>query len=346
LIGVIPWEVDVPQERVPFANYVLIGSIIVVSVFYLILVFMLTSGRYVHNPSKINNLESTLEFLNTLVLDGYSLPGLIGHIWLHGGLVHLLGNMLFLWIFGNAVCAKVGNGFYVLIFLLVGIFSAMTHHVFQGGWAIGASGAVNGIVGLYLVLFPQNDITCYFFMWFFLRPYWKEFTLSSFWMILFWLMFDIFGIVQGAGNVAYFAHIGGFAAGFGLGMVMLMVKAITMDRYERSLLEVIRREKVPGEQTYEPKIRSTAFPRQVYIPEVREEEPSQNEKIELSTILGMEGEKTSSPALSVDDVIGDGMIRFTCVCGKPVKVKKKYAGRTGKCPRCKRRLEIPDSSTR
>ncbi|MHC5076200.1 MAG: rhomboid family intramembrane serine protease, partial [Planctomycetota bacterium] len=130
MIVFFPWEVDVPQERTPYANYCLIGSIVVVSLAQFVLLFMITSGRYVHNPVKIERLSSFLGGLNTFVLDGYSLPGLIGHIWLHGGIIHLLGNMWFLWVFGNAVCAKVGNGYYAVIFLLVGIFSAVTHLVF------------------------------------------------------------------------------------------------------------------------------------------------------------------------------------------------------------------------
>jgi hypothetical protein len=118
-------------------------------------------------------------------------------------------------------------------------------------------------------------------------------------------------------------------------------------------LEIIRRQKIPGEQTYEPTIRSTAFPTEVYLPKVSEVEQEKPKLIELSTILGVEGEEgkenkeeVKMPLLDVDNLQGDGMIRFECECGKSVKVKKKYAGRTGKCPRCKRRLDIPDSSTR
>jgi membrane associated rhomboid family serine protease len=196
LIGIIPWEVDVPEERVPYANYFIIGSVIVVFLVQYIVTYLVSSGRYVYDPGKVQQLTSVLNLLNTFVLDGYLFSGLIGHMWLHGGFFHLFGNILFLWIFGNAVCAKIGNVYYLLVYLLLGIFAAVTHLVFNGDWAIGASGAVNGIVGLYLVLFPQNDITCYFFMLFFYRPYWKEFTLSSYWMILFWLVFDIFGMIQ------------------------------------------------------------------------------------------------------------------------------------------------------
>jgi hypothetical protein len=119
-----------------------------------------------------------------------------------------------------------------------------------------------------------------------------------------------------------------------------------MERYERSLLEILRREKIPGRQTIEPKIRSSAFPASVYIPGVPSNEREEDQQIELSTILDVEEEETKSPTLSVNDFLEGGLIRFSCSCGKLVKVKSKYAGRTGKCPKCKRRLEIPGGSTR
>jgi membrane associated rhomboid family serine protease len=341
----LPWQVDVPEDRVPYANYSIIGSVVFVSLLHIILIFVLGSGRYVHNPEKIKQFTGVLNILNTLVLDGFSLPGLVGHMWLHADLIHLGCNMWFLWIFGNAVCAKVGNGYYVLIYLLLGIYAAATHVVFQSGWAIGASGAINGIVGLYLALFPQNNITCYFFMWFFLRGVWREVTVSSFWIILLWFALDIFGVVRSGGNVAYLAHIGGFAAGFGLGMTLLLVKALTMERYERSLLEVLKREKVRGDREFASGLKTTAFP-SMYMPEVPDVEQESDQSLELSTVLDVGEQKAEKPALSVDDFLKDGMIRFECECGKPVKIPKKYSGRTGKCPKCKRRLDIPDISTR
>jgi membrane associated rhomboid family serine protease len=121
--------------------------------------------------------------------------------------------MLFLWIFGNAVCAKIGNLRYLPIYTGLGIIAGMSQLLFSGEGGLGASGAINGIVGMYLVFFPTNEITCYFLMIFLLRPCVKEFSLSSYWMILFWLAFDIWGAMQGGGGIAYFAHLGGFAGG-------------------------------------------------------------------------------------------------------------------------------------
>ena len=156
---------------------------------------------------------------------------MVGYMLLHAGPFHLAGNMIFLWVFGNAICAKVGNLAYVLIYLGLGVFSAMVHLVFDGMPAVGASGAINGIVGMFLIWYPLNEITCFYWIW--VRV--GRFTVSSMWMILLWLAFDILGALIGAGGTAYFAHLGGFVAGAVLAAFLLSSKKVQMTRTERSL---------------------------------------------------------------------------------------------------------------
>ena len=171
----------------------------------------------------------------TLLLNGWSVRGLLGYMWLHGGFWHLIGNMWFLLVFGNAVCAKIGNLRFLLMYILFGTSAGIVHLLFSGGPALGASGAINGVVGMYLVLFPENGITCYFW---FLLIFLKSFVVRSCWMILFWLLWDIVGIFCGAGaGVAYFAHLGGFAAGFGIALLMCIKGWLAMERSEKSLLQ-------------------------------------------------------------------------------------------------------------
>ena len=179
------------------------------------------------------------------ILNGFELKGLFGHMWLHGGVLHLAGNMLFLWIFGNAVCANIGNLRYIPAYIGLGIVAGISQLVFMGGSSLGASGAINGIVGMFLVFFPQNEITCYFIYVLLLSPYIREFSVSSVWIILLWLAFDILGVVLGGGGVAYFAHLGGFAGGVILAILMLKFKMVTMERYEKSLLQVIEEYRHP-----------------------------------------------------------------------------------------------------
>ena len=238
---IIPLRVDVPQDRWPVVNWLIIVGAIAIFVGQCVLFYQfhesLTESEY-HRTEGIKEIANVIK---PFVLDGFSLKGLLGHMWLHGGIIHILGNMLFLWIFGNAVCAKVGNVLYAGIYLLLGIIAGVSHLVFQGGAAIGASGAINGIVGMYLVFFAQNEITCLFVFFFplLLRPYVKTFSVSSYWMILFWLAFDIWGATKGGGRVAYFAHLGGFAGGFLLALVLLKTKMVQMEqRYEKSLLQI------------------------------------------------------------------------------------------------------------
>ena len=271
------------------------------------------------------------------ILNGFTLKGLFGHMWLHGGVFHLLGNMLFLWIFGNAICAKIGNLRYIPAYIGLGLIAGISHLVFAGGSVLGASGAINGIVGMFLVFFPQNEITCYLII--FVKP--RQFNLSSAWMILFWLAFDIWGAMSGGGQVAYFAHLGGFAGGVVLASLMLKFKMVTMERYEKSLLQVIEEYRHPSpieepSAGYYNYLNATA---------------NQQEELPLAPIppIPFEPKTISIDPVEKPETIPlepqkpkDDFIRFACSCGKRLKMPAKYAGKTGKCPQCNARLKIPE----
>lgn len=214
-MAIIPYRVDVPMGRKPIANIVIIGLTCV-------LFLLMFAGETWFEP---------------LVLRGWNVGGIMGHVLLHAGPIHVFGNMLFLWVFGNAICAKVDNLAYPVVYLALGIIAGMTHLALSGTPAIGASGAVNGIVGMFLVWYPLNDINCFWIFW--LRG--GTFAVSSYWMILLWLIFDIWGALSGAGGVAYWAHLGGFAAGFILAVLLLKLNWVDMEDYERSLLDIIVR---------------------------------------------------------------------------------------------------------
>jgi membrane associated rhomboid family serine protease len=211
----IPYQADVPVQRWPIANFVVIGA---TALFSLLVLFTGTG-------------------LGPFALDGWSIRGLISHMFVHGGSIHLIGNMLFLWVFGNAVCAKIGNIQYAIVYLALGVFAAMVHIVADGRIAIGASGAINGVIGMYLVWYPLNNVSCLYFIFF--RS--GQFELSSFWLILLWLAFDIWGAAAGLGGVAYWAHLGGFIAGFALAVILLRTRVVVMGPDEKSLLEAIRK---------------------------------------------------------------------------------------------------------
>jgi membrane associated rhomboid family serine protease/DNA-directed RNA polymerase subunit RPC12/RpoP len=276
---------------------------------------------------------------DTWGLRGWSFKGLFGYMWLHGSLPHLLGNLLFLWIFGNAVCAKIGNLRYLLLYVLLGVAAGIIHLLFSRGAVVGASGAINGVVGMYLVLFYQNDITCVFAFWL-IMPYVRAFAVSSIWMILFWIGWNVIGaLIPGSSHVAYFAHLGGFAAGFGIALLMCRQGWITMEKYEKSLLQLWEerkraRQKEPLEAAY------TQLGLRPTEEELQQEPFDSAVPPEPETMPESALESESAPA----HLGTDGSIRTVCPCGKPIRVTRQYAGRTVRCPRCRHPVVIPDKT--
>ncbi|MBN1505386.1 MAG: rhomboid family intramembrane serine protease [Sedimentisphaerales bacterium] len=278
--------------------------------------------------------EAPTTITDTLMLRGWGIKGLFGYMWLHGGLFHLLGNMWFLWIFGNAVCAKVGNVRYLLLYVSLGVAAGVAHLLTSSGSAIGASGAINGVVGMYLVLFPENAITCY---WSPIIIYWRQFTVSSMWMILFWLFWDIVGaFFLGAGSsTAYFAHLGGFAAGFGVAFLMCKKGWIAMERYEKSILQMWQeRKKRHAKPPFDPTYSQLGL--QSVPEELHQEEP----------IPVPAASSKRVPCLDLDSgkpISTDNLMRATCSCGRAVTVSRQYAGKVVQCPVCKGKIVVPES---
>ncbi len=143
---------------------------------------------------------------------------LLSSMFMHGGIMHLGGNMLFLWIFGDNIEAKFGKVKYLGIYLLWGILAGAIHILGDTSSpipAVGASGAISGVLGAYLVIFPRARIQTFLMMGFF----WRMMHIQARWFLPFWLVFQnllpffIGGFGVAGGGVAYLAHIGGFAVG-------------------------------------------------------------------------------------------------------------------------------------
>jgi len=392
---IIPWHVDVPEDRWPFFNWLIIAAIIVVFVFQSISInereeMLADKIREYENhsveetakelgadeqrlkeversvdkfyeefkkalPPRKGSKDASVNFKENLIkrtlleeyfvwgqirpyiLRGWTIKGLLGNIWLHGGILHLVGNLLFLWIFGNAVCAKIGNVLYAPFYILAGVLAGMAHLIFQGGGALGASGAINGVVGMFLVFFPTNDITCYYSFWFVLRPQFVQFTLSSFWMVLFWLAFDIYGAIVGGGGIGYFAHLGGFAAGVGVGIILLKCKIVKMEKWEKSILAVLadpfNKEEQESPPKYNRDLRALEQIENNEPPEAVEQKPKATPELE-QRLSNSDFLKPLPPQQE--------FIHFVCECGKKVKIASKHAGRMGKCPQCHMRIKVPD----
>ena len=135
--------------------------------------------------------------------------------FLHGGLFHIAGNMLFLWVFGNNIEDRMGSMRFIVFYLLCGAAGAIAQIIPDPRSlvpVIGASGAVAGVMGAYLLEFPRARVLTLIWILFFIRLIW----LPAFLIIIYWVALQIFFQLgsggQGSG-VAYMAHIGGFAAG-------------------------------------------------------------------------------------------------------------------------------------
>jgi len=139
-------------------------------------------------------------------------------MFLHGSLLHLGGNMLYLWIFGNNIEDSLGHLRFIVFYLIVGVVAAATHIYFNAASTvptIGASGAVSGILGAYLMLFPHARIKTLVPLGIFISVvYLPAWVLLLFWIGLQFLYQALEPMDPRAGGVAYAAHIGGFVAGF------------------------------------------------------------------------------------------------------------------------------------
>lgn len=148
-----------------------------------------------------------------------SIVTLFTSMFLHAGPMHFLGNMWFLWIYGDNVEERLGRGRYVLAYLGTGAVATLAFAIASGGSPapmVGASGAISGVMGFYFLLFPRNEVRFLFGIVF---VYITQVFIPARWVLGFYLVFDnVFPMLlrAGGGGVAYGAHLGGFLAGLGV----------------------------------------------------------------------------------------------------------------------------------
>lgn len=178
-----------------------------------------------------------IEPVGTSLLKGFA------SLFIHAGWVHLIGNMFILWIFGPRIEAYFGHRRFLVFYTLVGIGSLIAHLLLGGtvcipgtsitGFVVGASGAIAGVMGAFLFLFPGARVRTAIVVFGWLPL--KVFYLSAWIYLLIWLALDF---VKGVGwlesqGVAHFAHVGGFVIGFAIAFIAGMFKpAPTIDAFE------------------------------------------------------------------------------------------------------------------
>lgn len=142
---------------------------------------------------------------------------LVSSMFLHGSVMHLAGNMLYLWIFGNNIEDVMGHGRFAIFYLLCGLVAAMAQALPDPGSTIpmiGASGAISGVLGAYLLLFPKVQVQVVIPIGFFMMR-----KLPAGWLLGIWIAFQVISGLAAdpsGGGVAWWAHVGGFVAGMAL----------------------------------------------------------------------------------------------------------------------------------
>ena len=199
-----------PRRTTPFVTWLFIGINI------LMFMWELSLGP---------NLERALTGVAFIPARFWANPNLVQEfirtmtsMFLHGGWLHLGGNMLYLWIFGDNIEDRLGHTRYAIFYVLCGILATLAHAVASPMSrlpSIGASGAIAGVLGGYLVLFPHARVTTVIpiFVFVTVREIPAIFVLGMWFVLQFFSGAASIGASQDVGGVAYFAHIGGFVAG-------------------------------------------------------------------------------------------------------------------------------------
>lgn len=217
----IPLRTELRPRKRPYVVYVLIGLNLLV--WFVELAVILARGQSYFYAY----------FLRVFALVPAQLfsPEFLGELWtfftsmfMHSvpGPWHLVGNMLFLWVFGPNIEEVYGHGWFIGLYLACGVFGGLLHSAiipYSNIPTLGASAAISGILGAFIVLYPRNRITSLIFLLFFIRlvsiPSW---IFIGIWF-LYQLAYGLLSIGAMGGGVAFLAHVGGFLAGLSISLI-------------------------------------------------------------------------------------------------------------------------------
>jgi membrane associated rhomboid family serine protease len=207
----IPYRDDNPINIVPFS------TILIISLNLLVFIMQLLSGedsgRIVYSygaiPHNITGLQSNQPIPAYLTI--------LTSMFMHGGVFHIAWNMLYFWIFGNNIEERLGHIRFILFYLFCGVVAALSHVLLSPGSnvpMIGASGAVSGMLGAYILLFPMAQVRTIVLLGFYITVV----RIPALIVIGFWAIIQVVSGLLSQGNaaqggIAFFAHVGGFVAG-------------------------------------------------------------------------------------------------------------------------------------
>jgi membrane associated rhomboid family serine protease len=214
----IPIGDSTRRRTMPYVNLAIIAACVLVFLYELSL-----------SSLEVNDLFQNRGVVPVQLVDWWGNPSGLGEpstvvtsMFIHGGWLHLIGNMIYLWVFGDNVEEAMGHGRYLLFYLLAGAGAvALQVYVDPGSRVpmVGASGAIAGVLGAYLVLYPRATVAVLIpWLWFF-----GAFPVPAAFLIVFWFLLQLFSGVAALGTatgvtegVAFWAHVGGFATGLAL----------------------------------------------------------------------------------------------------------------------------------
>jgi membrane associated rhomboid family serine protease len=202
----IPLRDNNPTRRTPILTIILI--IINVAV------FLYTNSLSARAQALVFRDYGLIPLKITAALSATTAQTFITSMFLHGGWLHIAGNMLFLWIFGNNIEDRLGKIRFILFYVVCGILAGLAQIAIDPKSPIpeiGASGAIAGVLGGYIVLFPRAKVKTLIFIWYFIRIA----DISAVWVLGLWFVLQVANgfTAYGQSDVAFFAHIGGFIAG-------------------------------------------------------------------------------------------------------------------------------------
>src|SRR5436853_1770032 len=233
----LPIRDTIPRRNPPIATWLLILTNSVVFLFELMMP-QPTLAHFFHGfgivPARFTHPDGA-SWVGFPINDFWPF---LTSMFLHGGWGHVIGNMWTLWIFGDNVEDRMGPGRFLIFYLLAGVLSGLAHWFTNAQSAIptvGASGAIAGVLGAYFVLFPRSQIVVLLPIFFF--PFF--FQLPAVLYLLFWFLSQVLsGTLAGltasqVGGIAFWAHVGGFAAGVVLHRLFILPERERPRRFER-----------------------------------------------------------------------------------------------------------------
>ena len=218
MIFALPLYDDNPIRRPPLVTYTLIGMCVGAYLWELGQDGEVVAYRFGMIPARLFHYAQLRDEL--AIIPAWAT--IFTSMFVHGGFLHLGGNMLFLWIFGNSIEDLLGRARYLLLYLASGVAAALTQALSAPHSdipMIGASGAIAGVLGAYILTYPRANIHCFvwivIFFWIITVPAW---LLLGFWFAL----QLVSGLAEGSGSpgVAFWAHVGGFVSGVVLYLVL------------------------------------------------------------------------------------------------------------------------------